>query len=553
MVSGSDEGPTADDEGPGTTGEPATGDADDAEDADDASPEETSVDDGPPGDDETGTDSEGETGEAPPPDPQAGFEPVADVLGIAVEHDVHEISFLTTGQGWADLDRDGHLDLVVTNQMLPNRVFLGQRGGGFAEPDWAGDLALVESESSGVVFADYDGDAWIDVLILARGANTLLRNTLGDGLGGGGFEDVTLSAGVLDEGNANTATWGDYDGDGWLDLYVANNDFAPPDALYRNSGDGTFENVSSLLSLSRRMRPAFSASFFDYDNDGDVDLYVVNDKLAGNVLWRNDGAGCQGWCFTDVSSDAGADVDMWAMGLAVGDYDNDGDQDVFVSDIGEQVLLQNQTEQGQPVFVDVALDANAVIDVDGWGEYGWGAQFLDYDNDGWLDLYVAIGKFGGGATRPNVLLRNLGDGTFAEVEAVGGAAVEGRSFGVATADYDDDGWVDLLVGTINRPYELFRNLGGGHHWLTLDLSAAVGSSVCTDAVGTRVYLYDSDGGVQMREVIAGSSIGAGSSLRLHFGLGHADLVTAYVYWPDGTVEVHDDPPVDVRWPLVAPN
>ncbi|PRP90009.1 FG-GAP repeat protein [Enhygromyxa salina] len=485
-------------------------------------------------------------------DPQLPFYESAVELGVDLVHNANAHHFSMPGQAWADIDRDGFLDLVLTTQLANNRVFMGGPGGQFTTPSWAEDIALPDQISAGAVFADYDNDGWPDLYITAMGPNTLLRNLEGEG-----FVDVSEAAGVGDPGVGETAAFGDLDGDGHLDLYVTNNDIASPDPVYHNRGDGSFEDVSHLLELDTRSRPSFSASFFDYDLDGDVDLYVANDKQVGNVLWRNDGPGCGGWCLTDVSASSGAGVELYSMGLAVGDYDSDGDQDLFVTSIGDMALLQNQTAQGQPEFLEIAAEAGTQVDTLGWGEVGWGAQFLDYDNDGWLDLYVALGKQDPGPQQHNMLLRNLANGSFAVVDEVGGAADPRMSFGLAIADHDADGWVDLLVGNSGDRYALYRNRSGefqaDRHHLSIELRAdSSDAPISPEAIGARVYVHDDRGRTQLREVIAGSSLGAGSSLVLHFGLGHAVPVWVRVIWPDGRVDQWQDPPVDTRWVIDYP-
>jgi hypothetical protein len=536
--------------GNGHDGEPSSSSASPGPDTDTQAAEDGEAGGGGAGD--SGGDGGGDMpGTDPEPEGPAFHEHAVEV-GIDVAHNPEGNHFATPGQAWADIDRDGFLDLVVTNQLLPNRVFMGGPGGTFSSPSWADDIALPEKINSGAVFADYDNDGWSDLYIPAMGPNTLLRN-----LEGQGFEDVTETAGVGDPGIGETPAWGDFDGDGYLDLYVANNDVASPDPLYRNRGDGSFEDISHLLDVDTRALPSFSASWFDYDLDDDLDLYIANDKQVGNTLWRNDGPGCGGWCFTDVSASSGASPPLFCMSLAIGDYDADGDQDIFLTDIGPMSLLQNQAAQGEPVFVDVAAEAGVLIDVLGWGEVGWGAQFLDYDNDGWLDLYVALGKMDPGPQLPNMLLHNLGDGSFAPVDDVGGAADERISFGLATADYDADGWVDMLVGNSGGPYALYRNRGAelyaDHHHLGIELrvdSTAV--DVNREAIGARVRVQDSHGHTQVREVIAGSSLGAGSSVQVHFGFGDAIPLAVTVIWPDGRVDQWQDPPVDTRWVIDYP-
>ncbi|MCS6863400.1 MAG: VCBS repeat-containing protein, partial [Abditibacteriales bacterium] len=220
--------------------------------------------------------------------------------------------------------------------------------------------------------------------------------------------------------NTKSASWGDFDNDGFLDLYLANWSCYPkcgrpmegdPDRLYRNNGDGTFTDVSHYLGGSLN-GAGFIAGFNDYDNDGDLDIYLVNDEWVngiGNKLWRNDGPGCLGWCFTQVAEQSGAASKLFGMGLAVGDYDNDGDLDYYYSNAGPMELLQNQ---GDGTFREMA-EAAGVQAANG---IGWGAVFFDYDNDGWRDLYLAIADTTDHkGIAANRLFRNNRDGTFTTV------------------------------------------------------------------------------------------------------------------------------------------
>lgn len=465
------------------------------------------------------------------------YDEVARAVGVDVLHQSID-PFTTQGVAWGDFDVDGALDMVLTSHGSPNRSFRGIPGGLFEVAPWDDAAALALDVSTGAVVVDFDNDAWPDLFVMADGPNTLLRNA-----GGGALVDVTQVAGLGDAGFGQTATWGDYDGDGLLDVYLANYETELPDRLMHNDGGGVFSDANEALPLDTRQRLGFTASFFDYDLDGDADLYVVNDKFGGNVLWRNDGPGCDGVCWVDVSVPSGAGVEMEGMGLAVGDYDNDGDQDLFITNIGPMVLLQNQVAQGSAAFVDVSVEAGALVDDNDWGQYGWGAQFVDYDNDGWLDLYVALGRVGPGPEMPNVMLRNRGDGTFKRVPFSAGAEDRNRSQGLAIADYDEDGWVDLLVGNANAPFALFHNQGGDAHWLEVELHGD-GETISRDAVGARVTVVDDSGHEQVREIIAGSSLGAGSALRQHFGFGAAVPVQMTIRWPDGEVDVIDDVPLD---------
>ncbi|MEL7059790.1 MAG: CRTAC1 family protein [Acidobacteriota bacterium] len=452
----------------------------------------------------------------------------------AAHHEAFE--YLAVGQAWGDVDRDGCVDLYLADGDGPNSLLRGDCSGGFTPwPDPA--VTLAGHESGGAVFADVDDDGWLDLYVLQRGPNVLLRN-----LEGQGFEDVTATAGVGEEGQGQTAAWGDFDEDGDLDLYVVNwfyfydeNSPLNRDTLYRNNGDGTFEDVSAWFDRSTLERPGFSASWIDFDNDRDLDLYVVVDKRQGNSLWRNDGPGCGGWCFTDIGPASGAIRPASAMGLATGDYDNDGDLDVYYSSIAEAVLLESRIAQGAEMFIERSIEAgvspNAV---------SWGTAFADVDNDGWLDLHLATMNDNPGAT--NRLYLNRADGTFEDVSEIGGCADAGSSFGLATADFDRDGRVDLLVGNRNEGFALYRNTTpAAGDWLRVRVRAGALQGAGTphidrDGLGTRIVVRRDDGLTMIRELRAGSSHGAGDETVAHFGLGDAAVEDLEIHWLDGTVQ-----------------
>ncbi len=453
-----------------------------------------------------------------------------------------------TGQAWGDYDGDGWLDLYLTDFGGPNRLYRNNGDGTFALSDLAPQVELPDADSGGAVFADYDNDGWPDLYVMAWGANTLFRND-----GGLGFTDVTETARVGDTSNGKSASWGDYDNDGHLDLYIANWSCVPrcgrpsvgdKDRLYHNNGDGTFSDVTGLLS-DQVFGAGFVASFVDYDNDDDLDIYLINDEFVnpvGNALWRNDGPGCDGWCFTDVSEESGADTMVMGMGLATADYDNDGDFDFYFSNVGPMTLLQNQ---GDGTFSDAA-PAAAVDFPDG---IGWGAVFLDYNNDSFSDLYLALMGETDGSIGFNPLFHNNGDGTFRNLGEQSGAGDPGKTIGVATADYDQDGAVDLVIGNFDEGYKLFRNQLGSSDGGWLALSLVGGGAVNRDAVGSKVWLTTSDGRILVQQVVNGSSLGAGNALELHFGLGDASVAELLVRWPDGTEQRLDGLEANARYEL----
>ncbi len=460
--------------------------------------------------------------------------------------------YLGIGQAWGDYDRDGWLDLYVTGNREPSLLYRNQGDGTFAVSELSSQVALADVETGGAVWADYDNDGWLDLYVLNHGANTLFHND-----GGRGFTDATALAGLGDPGKGATATWGDFDGDSFLDLYVVNWSCFPEcgdpnitrdhdearDTLYHNRGDGTFADVTHLLDFDLLLGAGFSASFSDYDNDGDPDIYVVNDQfknMLGNILWRNDGPGCGGWCWREVSIEAGARTFIHGMGLAVGDYDNDLDLDFYFSDmVNGMVLLQNQ---GDGTFDDVAEAAGVVVGPS--SAVGWGTVFFDYDNDGWLDLYLTATEFiqfdifsgpeGMMFEYREFLFRNRGDGSFADETPATWLEDLQPSMGLAYADYDRDGLLDFVLGNWNEGYRLYRNTGAaaaGANWLNLRLIG--GGEVNRDAIGARAYLTLDNGAARMQEVKAGSSLGAGNDMALHFGLGAAGIREILIRWPNG--------------------
>ena len=500
--------------------------------------------------------------------PARAFVDVTQEAGIQAIHKGEfamdgEEGYLGVGQAWGDYDNDGWVDLFVTGNLAPNVLYHNQQDGRFVVSEWSEQLAFPEQISGGAVWADYDNDGWLDLYILNKQANTLLHNREDQG-----FVDVTVEAGVGDTGKGQSAAWGDFDNDGWLDLYVVNWTCLPDcqpvdpathqDRLYRNNGDGTFADMSATMVHDQLLGAGFAGSFLDYDNDGDLDIYVVNDEYAnpiGNVLWRNDGPGCDGWCWHDASTDSGAGIVTSGMGLAVNDYDNDGDLDMYFSNMVRPMTLL--TNDGTGHFMDT--EATAGVGVHENSVVGWGALFLDYDNDGWQDLFLAATTVKPRALEPgalmdmlferqNYLYHNQQDGSFQDVTPLPWREQPRPTMGAAYADYDRDGWVDFIVTEWNEGFTLYRNQGqegADHHWLTVQLTG--GQGVNRNAIGARVTVQTEDGLVQMQEVHSGSSLGAGNELALHFGLGAAPQANVTIVWPDGATETHPGVSADQIW------
>lgn len=519
---------------------------------------------------------------APAPAADLLFKDVSQQTGVTFEHRAppDDPAIWGTGAAFADYDRDGHLDLYVTNRVGPNVLYHNNGDGTFVDLAEQAGVAAAGDDSAGVTFADYDNDGWRDLYLLNFGPNRLYHNN-----GDGTFTEVTAGAGVGDPGRGTSAAWGDYDNDGFLDLYVANhvgcadytdklacfNDSYPEvnrDRLYHNNGDGTFSEVTTLLGPTQTVGAGFAVCFFDYNDDGRPDIYLVNDKKFAtgdmdivpadkidqfsfiprhNLLWRNDGPdGTGGWQFTEVAETTGTAVSAFGMGLAVGDYDNDGQLDLYFSDIGPATLLRNL---GNGTFEDVTDQAKAGYGLGGEKAMSWGAVFFDFDNDGWLDIY--LGAMGLQA-QTTVLFQNKGDGTFADISAISGAADNRGARTVAVADYDGDGFLDLFVVNYGRPAGLYRNLARARdqHWLAVEL---VGTRSNRDAIGAKIRLTTPAGRPQLRTVRSGDSLGAGSDLTVHFGLGQNEQGSRLdITWPSGLQQTLSGVMADQRLVITEP-
>ena len=426
------------------------------------------------------------------------------------------------GTGVALVDLDGDLD--------PDAVVAGRADGvvGIFENDGTGhftdhsDVSGVPAigAPSSISAADYDADGDLDLFIACKlEPNVMLRND-----GGFTFTDVSLASGLADPGSGMGAAWADWDGDGWVDLYVPNrtSPFGSqiPNRMYANNGNGTFTEVGETLGVDRGMDPTFVVAFFDYDRDGDADLYLGNDRGTSpdwqNHLFQNDGTGL----FTDVSTSSGTGVNVDAMGIAIGDLHHTGWQDIYVTNTPPgNVLLMNQ---GDGTFADESLVA-------GVGSYGvgWSTLFFDYDNDTWLEIHVCD------TLQPDRLYDHDGTWPATNDAVLLGVANTDPAYCAAAGDVDGDGDLDLLHMSAVQPIRLFiNNEGDQREWIKLDVR---GRGNNTFAIGAQVDLRT--GTVeQMREVRAGTSFKSQNELVVHFGLGSAivaDEIT--VTWPGGVV------------------
>lgn len=440
----------------------------------------------------------------------------------------------------------------------------------------------------GVAVGDYDNDGRADMYVSNFGVSRLYHNN-----GDGTFTDVAEKLGVARKGWSTGPTWGDYDADGRLDLFVPGyvqidldnlppnpTDAAKPggvgqnfcqfrgvpvmcgprglpgegDTLYRQKPDGSFEDVSVKAGVNDPQKYyGFTAAFVHVDDDKLLDLIVVNDSTP-KQLYINKGDGT----FEEVGYPSGVALnengrEQAGMGLAVGDYDNDGRVDFHITNFSDDsnVLYHND---GEANFTDVTFQA-------GLGEptipfLGWGTSFIDFDNDGWLDLFVVNGhvypavdsnQWGTSYSQQALLFRNLKNGKFERIGAPPGSALAGSwpGRGLAIGDLDSDGRPDLVINNLDSKPALLRNVAApAGHWLDLRLVGDVAKKTPRDAVGSVAYV--TTGKLRQRaDVVSGAVYCSQNDTTLHFGLGAATKVDKLeIKWSDGTVETFNVPAVD---------
>jgi enediyne biosynthesis protein E4 len=530
-----------------------------------------------------------------PPSPR--FEDVSKRAGLTVsniaEPEQHYIIESTSGGvGFIDCDNDGKLDIVTVNSSTVDHY---RNGGDLLVTLYHQDADLKFTDITqaagltrkgwgmGVAVADFDNDGWQDLYVTGYGGNVLYRN-----LGNCKFEDVTDKAGVRVGGYSTGAAWGDFDRDGYVDLFVPRylsmdlNKLPKPDAidkmcdfqgismecarrghtgesdlLFRNRGDGTFEDVSKKAGVDDPGHYlGMQGIWADYDNDGWPDLYVTNDG-GPNYLYHNK----HDSTFEDVGLYSGAALSLegqerGSMGVDFGDIDHDGRLDIVVTNFtGEaSALYWNQGDRG---FTDISWPSGIARPTVSY--VSWGTSFFDFDNDGWLDLFIASGhvfpqmdniKGSAGYRQPMLLFRNNRNRTFEDVTALAGldklpaASRRGAAFG----DVNNDGKVDILLLNVGGPPTLLINrTQNDNHAVLFRL---LGTKSNRAAIGARVTV--TAGSVtQFSEVRSGSSYCSQNDLRLHFGLGKETTIgTAEVAWPSGKKEVYKDLAADFIYTIV---
>jgi hypothetical protein len=525
------------------------------------------------------------------------YEDVAKKAGLAAVHistpeKKYIMETMSGGVGFIDCDNDGKLDIVIANGSTVERyrqggdpmVTLYHQDSDLKFSDITKSAGLTRNGwGMGVTVMDYDNDGRQDLYVTGYGGNALYHN-----LGNCKFEDVTDKTGVKVGGFSSGAAWADFDRDGFVDVFVPgyvhvdmNNlpEFGSvegsctvmgvkvqcgpiglpgePDHLFRNRGDGTFEDVSKKAGVDDAVHAyGMQATWFDYDNDGWPDLYVTND-IVPKYLYHNNHDGT----FEDVSLISGAAVDangkaQSTMGVSTADFDHSGWLGVFITNFStmSNTLYRNQGEKG---FSDIGFASE--LGPASLPYVAWGTAFIDFDNDGWVDLVVSNGQVYPQADtikgvtpyrQPILLFRNKGNRTFENVSKLAGLdKLQAASWrGLAAGDVNNDGKIDILVMDADGPPVLLINrTESSNHAIVFRL---IGTKSNKAAIGARVTVKAGDL-TQMSEVQAGSSYLSQNDLRLHFGMGvHATVDKVEIFWPSGKKDTLSSLPADSIYTVV---
>jgi len=487
------------------------------------------------------------------------------------------IETMPGGVALLDYNNDGLLDIFFVNggrinspMRTPedfdrrdprywNRLYRQNRDGSFTDVTEQAGLANAGDGNygMGVAVGDYDNDGYPDLYVTSYGKNILYHNN-----GDGTFTDVTAKAGVAGGGWSVSAGFFDYDNDGKLDLFVTRymdwdtahskdcggnyHTYCPPgefprttNILYHNRGDGTFEDVSQRSGISAKKGHGLGVAFADYDGDGFTDIFVANDGMQ-QYLFHNNGNGT----FTEVGMEAGAalNVDggpLSGMGVVFQDYDNDGRPDVIVTTLPRQTYAVFHND-GNGSFSDQGLQTGVRM-LSGVTS-GWGVGLEDFDNDGQKDLFVIQGHVLDNVEKidpslhylePPLLALNH-NGRFERSDAGSDALISGR--GAAFGDLNNDGWIDVVTTVLGQRPQVFMNRGGNAKWLTITLR---GTRSNRDGLGARVQVNG-----QTRFATTAGSYESANDKRLHFGLGSAKTAKVEVFWPSGAHQVLNDVPVN---------
>ncbi len=440
------------------------------------------------------------------------------------------------GMALVDLDMDGDLDMVLGGG-FGNLVALYENDGTGNFTSRSTGSGILPIATSTVTCADYDRDGDPDLFL----GGWLMESKLYRNNGDFTFTDVSAESGLNILGAAMGSSWGDFNNDGFLDLYIptrtGTNGFYLENQLMRNNTNGTFTNVATSVGVESTGDPTLLSAFFDFDRDGDDDLYLGTDKGSATTMWfnrlyRNNGDGTM----TEITEAANARADIDCMSIAVGDVNNDGFYDLYMSDATRNPFL---IQDGNGVYVDYADEAGV-----GDGDFSWGSVLADFDNDTILDLFVTS------TDSSNSLYQGvaMADWPMPEVTVSAGVEFEGECFTVATGDVNGDGLLDMLVGQAFGPYRLYINTSSaGNQWVRFVVDGT--GTYSTRGVGTCVSVQ-AGGKTQTAQVRSGVHYKVSEDESVHFGLGTSTVIPIVdVYFPGNVHRRMTGAPAGYSWTI----
>jgi len=472
-------------------------------------------------------------------------------LSSGITHEYIDSNLMGGGAAFFDFNSDGWEDIYITGGDGRDQLFQNDQTGTFNEIGISAGLGFTDSiMTNGVIAGDINKDGFPDLFVTTSRdhTNILLLNN-----GDNTFSDISIAAGIVDTVWSMTATFADFNRDGFVDIYCGNyvkyttTPFYTTmfggiqNNLYLNIGNNTFLDVSPSYSIINT-GSTLATTFTDFDNDSDMDVIVGNDFGAlygGNVLFENQFPTTD---YDDISTTSGIMEEISSMGIAIGDFDEDLDLDYYISNKIENIHHVNNFDG---TFTESALNDG----VQAASVVSWGTFYFDYDNDTYLDLFVANGGImAANLPEPNILYRNQQNGTFFNVAIAEGVQDTLRSRGAIYGDIDNDGDLDVLVvnteldTAIGQNISLYKNnTDGAKSWIKIKL---VGVESNTDAYGAHIEL-SSNGRTWMREIDGGSSYLSHSSSIAHFGLGnYTDIDSIKVIWPDGDSQLLINPAIN---------
>jgi len=433
------------------------------------------------------------------------------------------------GISFCDYNQDNLEDLYVACRTGPNHFYKNLGDGIFMEIGEEIGLDF-RGNSRMAIWGDLNNDGFEEVYVGNMNEADVLYFNNGDGT----FTDITLEAGITNDSRVFSANMVDVNRDGWLDIYISNSQ--SDNVLYLNDGaeNPSFSDYTTAAGL-KDTRHCMGAVFFDMDNDGDEDLYVTHDANIPNTLYENDGTGH----FQEIAVAAGVDYRGNGMGVDAGDLNNDGFLDLYVTNLYSNVLYINNGDNTFTDFTDIS-------DVGDIG-MGWGASIFDFNNDGLNDIYIGNDSYF--YPIPNLLYQNRGNYKFAILDPEAEVSSMQGTYGVATADLNNDGVQDLALANISSRdnAQIFKNELDAGYWIGFDLEGVESNF---SAIGTRIEIIDNKGDLHVDQVTAGNGYAGQNTKRLHFGFANVSVIKSVkISWPNGLVQEMDGLPLGTYYSI----